>query len=379
MIFILSLTLISIYSIGVQKLAFGSRFMSLDFRNTHFRSYAYIGFKLGKDAKTVHGELVAVFNEDRSPNLRTIYGWFEDIRQDRFTLEKGTRPGRPRSVRTPSLIEKVEKMVGDDPRMSVRQLSDSLEVEMTSIYRVLTEELKLRSVCSVWVPTVLSEKNKRDRVDCCKRLISFLRGPVSDVYCVQDELWINWDAQKSKNQNKAWLKKGQKRLQVPKPKLTPKKTMFLIAFTCCPARFSVTALPKGTTVDAEYFVQFLKDTNNRFANLKRSNTKLKELTLQFDNARPHTAQRSQAYLTSSGITTIKQSPYSPDLNLCDRFLFTRLQEHCRSQQYTGSNEVEWDVKRFLRQLPETLLLHELEKLKRHCEEVVRQSGVYITS
>ena len=126
-------------------------------------------------------------------------------------------------------------------------------------------------------------------------------------------------------------------------------------------------------------MQFLKDTNHRFFNLKRSKTKLKELTLQFDNARPHAAQRSQEYLTSEGITTTKQSPYSPDLNLCDRFLFTRLQEHCRSRQYTGAKELEVDVQRFLRQLPESLLLHELEKHKRHCEEVVRQSGVYITN
>ena len=61
--------------------------MSLDLRNTHFRSYAYIASKLGKNTKNVHQELVEVFGLDRTLNLRrTIYGWFEGMRKAEFTL-----------------------------------------------------------------------------------------------------------------------------------------------------------------------------------------------------------------------------------------------------------------------------------------------------
>ena len=63
------------------------------------------------------------------------------------------------------------------------------------------------------------------------------------------------------------VKKGSKRLQIPKPKLTPKKTMLLVSFTCSPVRFSVTALPKGETVSADYMAEYLMDTGNRFRNL----------------------------------------------------------------------------------------------------------------
>lgn len=353
--------------------------MSIDFKNTHFRSYTYIGYKHGKDAKTVCNELQLAFPGDYSPCLRTIYGWFEDIRRGNFTLEKGHSTGRPRSGRRPVLIRKVKRVVEKDPRISVRQLANDAGISVSTTYRILTEELNLKCYCSVWVPTTLSEQNKKDRIQCCKRLIKFLSGQISDVYCVQDELWINWDLKKSKNQNKAWLKKGQKRLQVPKPKLTPRKLMLLIAFTTSPARFSITVLPKGKTIDAECFVQFLKDTNKRFSSLKQNKTTLKKLTLQFDNARHHSAGRTQEYLRSSNITTMKQSPYIPDLNQCDRFLFTRLQEHCRGQEYADSHELQYDVQRFLRQLPESLLLHELDKLKSTCEAIIRESGSYITT
>ena len=80
-----------------------------------------------------------------------------------------------------------------------------------------------------------------------------------------------------------------------KPKLTVKKTMLLIAFTCSPARFSITALPRGVTVTADYMVEFFQSTGHRFNNLKKEKITLKELLLQMDNARPHSAARTQTY------------------------------------------------------------------------------------
>ena len=68
-------------------------------------------------------------------------------------------------------------------------------------------------------------------------------------------------------------------------------------------------------------------------------------------------------MSAGGLTNIEQCAYSPDLNMCDRFLFTRLQEHCRMQHYGSTEELKMDMQQFLRQLPKSLFLRELEKLK----------------
>ena len=68
-------------------------------------------------------------------------------------------------------------------------------------------------------------------------------------------------------------------------------------------------------------------------------------------------------MSAGGLTNIEQSPYNPDLNMCDRFLFTRLQEHCRMQHYGSTEELKIDMQQFLRQLPKSLFLRALEKLK----------------
>lgn len=83
---------------------------------------------------------------------------------------------------------------------------------------------------------------------------------------------------------------------------------------------------------------------------------------------------------ATGITMLHQSPYSPDLNLCDRFLFTRLQGHCRRAHYVDGKELYRDAKRFLLSLPEDLLKHELEKIRQHCRAVIREGlgGAYVT-
>ena len=104
-------------------------------------------------------------------------------------------------------------------------------------------------------------------------------------------------------------KEGREEESSCEPKLTVKTTMPLIAFTCSPARFSTTALPRGVTVTAEYMVGFFKSTGHRFNNLKKDKISIKELLLQMDNARPHSAAQTQTYLGNTGATVLSQSPY----------------------------------------------------------------------
>lgn len=153
----------------------------------------------------------------------------------------------------------------------------------------------------------------------------------------------------------------------------------LVAFTCSPPRFSITVLLKGKTVDAECMIKFFRDTRHRFNNLKTHPAKFDDMLLQIDNARPHTAALTQDYLAAYGLRIVPHSPYSPDLNLCDRFLFTRLQESVKLQQLDDPDEVLRAAQRYCRSRPEETLKKEFTKLLEHCRAVVRCGGDYITS
>jgi transposase len=99
---------------------------------------------------------------------------------------------------------------------------------------------------------------------------------------------------------------------------------------------------------------------------------------QMDNARPHCARAVQDYFEQRNIKTVWQSPYSPHLNLCDRFLFKWLKDDLRLMNFTSYQEVENAALHSLRQISEDALKVELKNLIDHCQAVIQTGGDYIT-
>ncbi|QQP42498.1 Histone-lysine N-methyltransferase SETMAR, partial [Caligus rogercresseyi] len=68
----------------------------------------------------------------------------------------------------------------------------------------------------------------------------------------------------------------------------------------------------------------------------------------WDNARPHTATDTREFLTWRDVKPVKQSPYSPDLNLCDRFLFRKLKHLLLEDEFGGHEEATLNLQRAMR-------------------------------
>ena len=125
-----------------------------------------------------------------------------------------------------------------------------------------------------------------------------------------------------------------------------RKTMVMVSFTCKPKRYSVSFLPKGTSIDSVKMIEYLKLTGKRFMNHRGVKIKFKDLLLQMDNARPHASRLTQGFLADSGVQIIKQSPYSPDLNLCDRFLFRKIKSELNGVDLTDQDDVRKSLQHF---------------------------------
>jgi hypothetical protein len=154
--------------------------------------------------------------------------------------------------------------------------------------------------------------------------------------------------------------------------------MLLVAFTAN-KRFSVRATEPGETVDSQLFINFMRKTGDKWRTLRSDPITLKDLHWQMDNARPHTSAATKNFIEQRGIETVWQSPYSPDLNLCDRFLFKFLKSGLRKETFDSYEEVEKASLRFLRDLPEQVLHNEVEKLYDYCQLVIDEGGAYVTA
>ena len=75
---------------------------------------------------------------------------------------------------------------------------------------------------------------------------------------------------------------------------------------------------------------------------------------------------------------VPQSPNSPDLNLCDRWLFKELKNKLKQCHLQCASDVLSHTKRLFHQIPLSRFESELRKLSDHCSSVISCNGDYVT-
>ena len=65
---------------------------------------------------------------------------------------------------------------------------------------------------------------------------------------------------------------------------------------------------------------------------------------------PMLSRATQGFLANSGVQPIKQSSYSPDSNLCDRFLFRKIKSDLKGVDSDGPDVVRRKVQHTFRHM-----------------------------
>ena len=86
----------------------------------------------------------------------------------------------------------MDELVRSDRRITVRMMAEELDLNRESIRTILVEDLQMRKVCAKMVPKLLSDDQKKHRVDVCRDLLKtieeypdFLRRVITG-----DETWV---------------------------------------------------------------------------------------------------------------------------------------------------------------------------------------------
>ena len=287
----------------------------MEVSSDRLRFYVYVESQNGCAPQEILRKIAAVFPED-APSLRTIQRWIADFNSgERSSFSDETRSGRPCTARSDENVLRIQNLITDDPKLSIRDLEELTGINRDAIHKILRTVLKLRHVFSVWVPHDLTPQNKENRVIAAQELLHFLQSNPADVehnYCSVDESWIFHRNVGTKAGNKVWLSKDERRPQVPKGGLTPHKSLLILAVTF-DGKFYCQVLPKNMTLNSDGYISFLKDLGNAWRRLSHNPLSLREMYLQHDNARPHRASAVEEFCRNRGIHLLRQSPYSPDL------------------------------------------------------------------
>jgi histone-lysine N-methyltransferase SETMAR len=203
----------------------------------------------------------------------------------------------------PAAIEK-------DRRLSVRRLALAHGVSKNTIHNTLKEDLNLSKKLARWVPKLLTEEMKKERVRTSEAFLAMIRHrskAMLENIVTMDESAVSFHTPETMQQSKQWLKKGKPGPIKAKVHATRTKQMVL-AFFDAKGLIYTNYVPKGTTVNAKYIMEAL-GTFLKVLRKKRPVIAAGEWFLHWDNVPVHTATNVTDWLAARRVKMIEHLPY----------------------------------------------------------------------
>ena len=162
-----------------------------------------------------------------------------------------------------------------------------LNLSATSIYRILTEHLGLRKVCSRFVPYKLTDAEKALRIQHSKDIIKKAKKDRNFLYSiVTGEMWCFEYDPETKRQSAEWKAPNE-----PKPKKSrmekSKIKTLLITFYDSKGIIHKEFVPPGKTVNAVYYLGVMKRLLARIRRVRPEGRESGSWRLLHDNAPSH--------------------------------------------------------------------------------------------
>ena len=294
---------------------------------------------------------------------------------ERRTTTRAEGSGRPVSSCTDENADTIAEIVEADPHVSCNHLQDLTSIPQSSVHRILTGKLNKKSVCARWVPHVLTEEQKQNRVnECNELLIHFGQDSSQRLTVITDEKWIFCRHLQSTHNMRSWIDAGGDRPQVGRRTISDRKFMWLMAANFS-GNFYFEIMHDGGSVNAQRYLQFLQSALRSFSH--DLNCKIENLSVMHDNARPHIALIVKQWLQQVGVATVKQPAYSPDVNLQDRYLFRNFETFRRGRPSTNAAEIQNLVTQYLQATSASSLRKEFVNFKEDLSSIIEAGGNYL--
>lgn len=146
----------------------------------------------GSTPKVIFERLQNVFGQDALSYARVKF-WASEAKRGRRSVQDEERSGRPSDAILETTIESVEKLVMDNRRIKMWEISAETGLSYGTIFRILHNHLLLSKVSARWVPRNLSAFDRQRRVECARSALALINDPQSNFFqriVTGDETWI---------------------------------------------------------------------------------------------------------------------------------------------------------------------------------------------
>ena len=309
-----------------------------------------------------------------------MYKWTKRFANGRESVEDDPRCGRPATCITEETIESVKEIVLKNRCVTVREIAVSAGISSThQVHEILRNHLQMRKLTARWVPRLLTDSQKRDRVMACRELQQICEE-LGEVFWTRiittDETWLPFYMPESKEQSKQWCDAGDHPPLKAKTVPSAGKVMVTVFWDCDGIIF-IDYLKKGVTINSHYFSSLLRDGLRTALKNRRRGKLTSRPLLQMDNARPHTAAITQQTVEQLGWTVLPHPPYSPDLAPSDYHLIGTLKKPLRGKHFADVQEMKAAVDQWIRETPKEFFTSGLRNLEKRWKKCISINGDYI--
>ena len=81
------------------------------------------------------------------------------------SVDDDERTGRHTSCTSPETVARIQELICQDRRLTIRDIAEEVEVGYGTCQRVLTEELCMHCVAAIFVPRIPTADQKQQRVN----------------------------------------------------------------------------------------------------------------------------------------------------------------------------------------------------------------------
>ena len=134
-------------------------------------------------------------------------------------------------------------------------------------------------------------------------------------------------------------------------------------------------LPRGVAITADIYCQQLRYLADAIQ--ENRPTRLSEVILLHDSARPHSTNRTKNTIQELGWEVIMHPPCSPDLELSDFHLFRPLSNNLKGTSFPDENVLRTWLDDFFNSKPSDFYRRGIGKLLQRWQTAVNSEGKYI--
>ena len=129
-------------------------------KKDEIRTHIKARSKLGCSLKKLMTEISTAFFY----SYDTVRRWKKKFESGVESIKNAPKSSRPKSASRKEIVSKIKEIIEGDARFTVRDLARKVGISLSTVRLILKKHLKVRKISARWVPHLLTDEQKRQRV-----------------------------------------------------------------------------------------------------------------------------------------------------------------------------------------------------------------------